>query len=134
MIDLYFRDVVSVITITLVLAMLTFIVLSVTQQGAKIQRWGRLVALFIVVGMAVSALSATRDAYAAPGAVFAMDSMQSLMCSVAGGAIVLIGLVSLFLKKQAARKVCFHIISGLFVAQVLVVEISRAAMLPGALA
>jgi hypothetical protein len=133
MIDLYLRDVVSIVTVALVLVMLTFIVLTVT-QGTKMQKWGRLIALFIVVGIAVSALSATRDAYAAPGALFAMNSMQSLVCSVAGGAIVLTGLVSIFLKKQAARKVCFHIISGLFVVQVLVVEISRAVLLPGVLA
>ena len=130
MIDLYFKDAVTVITIGLVLAMLAFIVISIA-HGAKVQKWGRLIALFIVVGLAISALSATRDAYAAPGALFAMDSMQSLACSIAGGAIALAAIVSIFLKKQGAKRVCFHIISTLFVVQVLVVEISRVAYLPG---
>jgi hypothetical protein len=130
MVNLYFADAVSVVTIALVLAMLVFIVLSFT-SGAKVENWGRIIALFIVVGVAVSALSATRDGFAAQNALFGMSSMQALVCSVAGGAVVLTGLVSIFLKKQAARKVCFHIISVLFVTQVLVVEISRAAMLPG---
>jgi hypothetical protein len=133
MIDLYFRNAVSVITIALVLGMLAFIVLSIT-NGSKIQKWGRLIALFIVVGVAISALSATRDGFAAQNALFGMTSMQTLVCSLAGGAIALTGIVSIFLRKQAARRVCFHIISTLFVTQVLVVEISRAAMLPGVLA
>lgn len=130
MIDLYFRDAVSVITIGLVLAMLAFIVLSLT-NGAKVQKWGRLIALFIVIGVVISALSATRDAFALPDALFAMDSMQSLVCSLAGGAIALTAIVSIFMKKQMAKRVCFHIMSALFVVQVFVIEISRVAYLPG---
>ena len=130
MIDLYFRDAVTIITIGLVLAMLAFIVISIT-HGTKVTKWGRLIALFVVAGIAISALSATRDAYATQGALFAMDSMQSLVCSIAGGAIVLAAIVSIFLKRQGAKRVCFHIISALFVVQVLAVEISRVALLPG---
>ena len=130
MIDLYFKDAVTVITIGLVLAMLAFIVISIT-HGAKVQKWGRLIALFIVVGVAISALSATRDAYAMPGALFGMTSMQALVCAGAGAVITLTAIVSIFLKKQGAKRMCFHIISALFVVQVLAVEISRVALLPG---
>ncbi len=130
MINLYFRDAVSVITICMVLAMLAFIVLSAV-RGEKVTKWGRLIAMFMVVGVAISAVSATRDAYAMPNALFAMDSMQSLVCSIAGGAIAVTAIVSIFLKKQPAKRVCFHIMSALFVVQVLTVEISRMAYLPG---
>ncbi len=92
---------------------------------------GRWTALFIVAGVAVSALSATRDAFAMPGTLFGMFSIQPMVCALAGGAIMLTGPVSIFLKKQSSKRVCFHIISTLFVAQVMVTEMSRAAYLPG---
>ena len=130
MVNLYFRDAVSVITICMVLAMLAFIVLSAV-RGEKVTRWGRLIALFLVVGVAISAVSATRDAFATPNAVFGMMSLQSVVCACAGVAIALTAIVSIFLRKQPAKRVCFHIMSALFVVQVLTVEISRVAYLPG---
>ena len=124
--ELYFANVVSVLTILLVIATIVFAALAI-RNGAKITKWGRLIALFIIVGTAISALSATRDAYAMDNAVFAMDSLQSTICSIAGGALYLTGLVCIFLKKQPARRVGFAIIAALFMAQVLTVEISRVA-------
>ncbi len=130
MIDLYFRDAVSVITIGLVLAMLAFIVL-LAVHSTKVTKWGKLIALFFVVGVAISALSATRDAFAMEDAVFGMMSLQAVVCAGAGVVITLTAIVSIFLKKQAAKRVGFHIMSVLFVMQVLTVEISRVAYLPG---
>jgi hypothetical protein len=124
--ELYFRDAVSVLTLVLILGMIVMAVLAL-KNGTKVTKWGRLIALFIVVGTAVSALSATRDAYATSQAVFAMDSLQSTVCSIAGGAIFLAGIVSIFLKKQPARRVCFTVAAALFAIQVLTVEASRLA-------
>ncbi len=126
MLGLYFGDVVSVVTILLVVGLAVMAVLAL-KNGGKITKWGRLIALFIVVGTAISALSATRDAYATQQAVFAMDGLQSAICSIAGGAIYLTGLVCIFLKKQAARRIGFTVIAALFAVQVLTVEVSRVA-------
>lgn len=126
MFKLYFGGIVSGLTTSLVVGMLVFIIIAVKRRGS-IEKWGRLIALFIVTGTAISALSATRDAFAAPGALFALDSIQSLACSAAGGAIFLIGIACIFLKKQDIRRACFFIASALLIAQVTVVESSRIA-------
>jgi hypothetical protein len=123
--ELYFANGISVVTIILVLGVAVMAALAL-KNGAKITKWGRLIALFIVVGTAISALSATRDAYATQQAVFAMTSLQSTVCSIAGGAIFLTGIVCIFLKKQPARRVGFIIITALFAVMVLTVEVSRA--------
>lgn len=123
---LYFGSVVSGINTVFVLGMLVFIVMTVKNRGS-ISKWGRRIALFIAVGTAISALSATRDAFMMPGALFAADSMQTLVCSIAGGAIYLTGIVSIFFKKQDAKRVCFYIASILFIVQVVVIEASRIA-------
>lgn len=126
MIELYFGNTVSMLTSALVLAMLALIVYALSRRG-RIEKWGRLILLFVLAGTAVSALAATRDAYATPSALFAMESAQSFVCSAAGGAIYLAALVSIFLKKHGIRKYCFYAISLLFIAQVAVIEASRIA-------
>ena len=116
---------------TLLLLVLLAIVLVAARNRARVARWGRLLALIILVGTAVSALSATRDGYGAAGAVFPMDGAQSLLCAIAGGAVYLTGIACLFLKKQAARRAGFFIASGLMALQVAVVEGSRILFLIG---
>lgn len=126
MLKLYFDGVFSILTILLVIGLMVLVIYAF-KRNAKIQKWGRLIALFIIVGTAISALSATRDGYATSEALFAMDSWQSNVCSIAGGAIFLTGLISVFLKKQ--RRVCFYLVAALFVVQVAVVEGSRIFMM-----
>ncbi len=126
MLKLYFGDLFSVLTFIFVVFMLVFIVLTIKNRDSY-QKWGRLMILFIVVGIAISGLSAMRDGYATANALFSMTSTQSNICSIAGGAIVLSGFVSIFLRNQKFRRGCFHIISALFVIQVLVIEASRIA-------
>ncbi|MHB1483821.1 MAG: hypothetical protein ACYCYI_04070 [Saccharofermentanales bacterium] len=122
--ELYLANTISVITILLILGMLAFIVYAI-KNGTYIFKWGRLIVLLIVVGIAISALSAVRDAYMMPDAVFLVNSWQSSICSIAGGAVILTGIISIFIKKQHGKRYCFNIISFLFIIQVLVVEISR---------
>lgn len=126
MFGLYFGDVISLVNTVLVAAMLVFIITAAINRG-KITRWGRLIALFIVAGTAISALSATRDAFMMPGALFAASGMQATVCSIAGGMIFLTGIISIFFKKQNFKRVCFFTGSALFAVQVIVIESSRIA-------
>jgi hypothetical protein len=128
MFNLYFGSVISILTTVFILALLAFIAVSILQRH-KISRWGRLILIFILAGTAVSAFSATRDAFMLENALFAPMSIQSLICSIAGGLIFLTGLVSIFVKKQSFRRFSFHLISLLFLAQVISVEFSRAILL-----
>ena len=132
MITLYFGDVISAVTTLLLAAVIVLIALSIKDRKA-IGKWGRLIALFIVLGTAISAFSATRDAFAAPGAVFEMMGVQSLVCAIAGGAEYIAAFVSIFLKNQTHKRRCFYILSALFGVQVLTVEGSRILMARGAL-
>lgn len=125
MINLLFGTTISIITTLFVLAMLAFIAITFVRRGS-IGKWGRLILVFILVGTSISALSATRDGFATTEAVFAMMSTQALICAAAGALIFLTGLVSIFIKNQKFRRAGFHLISILFIAQVLTVEASRA--------
>lgn len=130
MFDLFFNDVYSLLTAVFVVGMVIFIVLTI-RSHSSISKWGRLVALFILVGTAISALSAMRDGYATDNAVFLMSGLQSMICSIAGGLIFFTGLICLFIKKQAFRKTGFYIISMLFSIQVLTIEVSRVVLMIG---
>ena len=124
MLILYFGSVISILTTVFIFALLTLVAVSIIKRK-KISRWGRLILIFILTGTAVSAFSATRDAYMMENSLFAPMSIQSLICSIAGGLIFLTGLVSIFVKKQSFRRFSFHLISLLFLAQVISIEATR---------
>jgi hypothetical protein len=128
MFNLFFGDLFSILTTVLVLSVLVYAIATVMNRE-KIQHWGRRVLIFILLGTAISGLSATRDAYMTDIALFAPEGLQSSICSVAGGLIFLTGIVLLFVRKQDFRRKGFYIISALFVIQVITIEASRIAML-----
>ncbi len=128
MIGLFLGDTYSILNTIAVIGLLSFAAAKITGKFPNLS-WGRAILLFIVVGLAVSFLSAMRDGYAGESALFSMTSMQSNVCSIAGGLVILIGLVSLFIRKSAFRRASFISITALFVLQVLVIEISRVSIL-----
>ena len=127
MVDSVFGGLFSLLTLIFVLGLVVMMIVAIRKRN-HITQWGRLIGLFILVGTAISAFAAMRDAYATADALFGMSSMQSNICSIAGGMIFLTGLVSIFLKKQMARRACFFLISALFSLQVLTIEVSRLVM------
>lgn len=126
---MYFGSLFAILTTALVAAMIIFIALAVRNR-TRIPKWGKWIALFVAAGTAVSAISAMRDNYGAAGALFAMDGLQSLFCSVIGGAVFGTAFVSIFFRKnQAYKRRCFYIMTALFMANVAVVEASRIMLL-----
>jgi hypothetical protein len=124
MFQLFFGDLFSILTAVAVLGMLAIIALTIVNRN-KIEKWGWLIFLFIIVGTAISGLAAMRDAYMTAQATFSVSSMQSTLCSLAGGLIFLSGFLALFVKKQTFRRFGFYFISVLFITQVLIIEVSR---------
>ncbi len=124
MFQLFFGNLFAALTTFLVLSILVFS-FYVHKNSARVTKWGRCIFLFLLAGTAVSAFSAIRDNFMAPGAVFAFTDMQALVCSAAGVLIFLASIASLFFKKQTAKKSVFTFMSILFMMQVLTVEISR---------
>jgi len=124
MLRLYFADVYSIAATILILGMLAFFLFSWRDRDLVL-RWGRRLALFILVGTFVSFCAAMRDDYGTTEALFAMDSLPSNICSIAGGAIFLLGLLAIFLKRGNARKTIFFLAAVLFTAQVVIIETAR---------
>jgi hypothetical protein len=123
MFEFLFKDIYASITTFVVIGLMTY---SLALFGwFKPKHWGRSILLFIVFGILVSAISAMRDGYASPQALFSMNSVQALLCSIAGIAILLIGVLTIFIKNQNNRRICFLLISLLFILQVVVIEGSR---------
>lgn len=128
MIKLLFGDTYSILTTLAVIGLLSFALMRITKLASNIS-WGKSIALFIAFGLGVSFLSAMRDGYAGEAALFSMTSMQSDICSIAGTLVLLTGLLSLFVRKDAFRRGAFMTITALFLTQVLVIEISRISIL-----
>lgn len=127
MFNLFFGDLFSALTTVFVLGMLVFATISFLKRY-RIEKWGRRILVFILVGTAISGLSAMRDAYMTNSALFSVSSIQSEICSLAGGLIFLIGLAAIFIRNQKFRKMSFHLISVFFIVQVITIEASRIAL------
>lgn len=121
MIEFFFNDIFA--TMTTVLAVTLLAASYKLHTTPNFPRWGLAILVFILLGTFVSMTAAMRDAYATENAMFAMTSLQSNLCSIAGMLIFLSGVVAVFLRRQ--RKTIFTVISVLFLFQVLVIEGSR---------
>lgn len=130
MAGLFFGDAVSTITTVLVLGLVAFLAWTVV-RGRHVEAWGRRILLATLVGTALSGLSATRDAFMMDNALFALTGAQSLICSIAGGIIYLLGLTALVVRRQGWRKAVFHVVAALLVVQIITIEGTRIAMLAG---
>ncbi len=128
MLNLYFGNVYAVLALVLVLGLSVFAVFTIKSRNS-IVKWEGRIWLFLLLGTALSALSAIRDGFAASNALFVMNSLQAILCSLAGGIIFLAAVVSIFLNRPAFRKCLFGTMSVLFLMQVLVIETSRIALL-----
>lgn len=128
MLNLFFGDLFAILTTALFVITLALIVFT-TINRERIQHWGRRILVLILIGTAISGVSAIRDAYMTETALFAPEGMQSMICSIAGGLIFLTGFVALFVRKQKFRKTGYFIIAVLFIVQVITIEASRIAML-----
>lgn len=130
MYSLFLADSWSMLCSVLVAGMIVFMAV-VMHRRKQIAHWGRLVAAFILFGTVISGLAAVRDGYGTDNALFSMTSVQSNLCSLAGGTIFLVGLCSLFWKRQIVRRFSFFLISIAFAVQVLTIEISRLVQVVG---
>lgn len=131
-------NIISTLSTLLVVVTLVYIGWTVVKQK-DITHWGRRIALLAILGLVVCCFVATRDSYhlsvqasfdsTVTAGLFALDSLQSNLCCIAGGIIALTGISSIFVKNQHYRRAVFFILSAAFVLKVLIIEISRWVML-----
>lgn len=132
MAELFFGDTRKGITSCLALMLLLYLWGTVA-YGRKVQAWGRRLVPAVVVGTALSALSATRDGFMAQGALFAPDGFVSLACAIAGVVAYLLAIAALVVRKQGFRKTAFVLTAALLSAQIALVEGARILLWSGGL-
>ena len=90
-------------------------------------------------GLYLCYLAATRDGYVESVqsiidgttqiGLFAVNSIQSYLAAIGGIAIILIAIVSIFIKKQKYGKRIFSILSLIIIFKIFLIEISRIILL-----
>ena len=101
----------------------------------KIMYWGRRTLLLALFGLFICCIVATRDNYhlsvqasfdaTIKMGLFAIDSMQSTICSICGGIIVISSFGCFFVKNQKYRKAVFFTVALVSIVKILVIEVSR---------
>jgi len=132
--NLYFGNLLSIISTLLVIGIFIYIGVTVEKQN-EIKSFGRRIAILALWGLLICIFVATRDGYVLsvqasidtgvlPG-LFTVDSIQSTLCSLGGAVIAFCSLSSIFVKKQGYRKAMFFILAATILLKTLVIEISR---------
>ncbi len=132
MAELFFGDMLKGITSGLAVILLLYLWGTVV-YGRKMQAWGRRLVPAVIVGTALSALSATRDGFMAQGALFAPDGFVSLACAIAGVAVYLLAIAAVVVRKQGFRKTAFVLTAALLSVQIALVEGARILLWRGGL-
>ncbi|MEA4927666.1 MAG: hypothetical protein VB104_03205 [Candidatus Limiplasma sp.] len=132
MAELFFGDTLKGITSGLAVILLLYLWGTVA-YGRRVQAWGWRLVPAVIVGTALSALSATRDGFMAQGALFAPDGFVSLACAIAGVAVYLLAIAALVVRKQGFRKTAFILTAALLSAQIALVEGARILLWSGGL-
>lgn len=125
----------STIFVVLVLVYITVVMI----KNKKITNWGRHIMVITFGGLYLCYLAATRDGYVESVqsiidgttqiGLFAVNSIQSYLAAIGGIAIILIAIVSIFIKKQKYGKRIFSILSLIIIFKIFLIEISRIILL-----
>ncbi|MDF9825316.1 uncharacterized membrane protein HdeD (DUF308 family) [Breznakia sp. PF5-3] len=134
---LYFGNMITMITTISLLGLLVYIGYSFMNRST-LDHWGRRIIILLVVGLVVCCFAVTRDNYhhsvqhAIDGSIdpglFTIKSIQSNICCMLAGVIVLSGIVSIFMRNQDARQICFFIIAVCICLKIGIIEVSRVSM------
>lgn len=132
--NLYFGGITETASTILVVVIWVYFFWSVTKCKNE-ERWGRKSAILAMTGLVACCFVATRDGYhlsvqasfddTVMGGLFAIDSIQSALCSIGGAVIAFSTLSSAFVKNQKYRKVMFLILGMTIIFKTLIIEISR---------
>lgn len=125
----------STIFVVLVLSYITVVMI----KNKKITNWGIHIMVITFGALYLCYLAATRDGYVESVqniidgttqiGVFAVNSIQSYLAAIGGIAIILIAIVSIFIKKQKYGKRIFSILSLIIIFKIFLIEISRIILL-----
>jgi hypothetical protein len=131
--ELYFGSTLSAVN-TLLIAGVSFFIAFQYNRRKSTSGWGESLLVLVSAGLLICILAAIRDNYAlsvtaaASGGetgLFSIQSIQSILASVAGAGIAIVAGSTIFIRNDKFRRIAFFIVSGLFVIKLLLIEASR---------
>lgn len=124
MIKLYFRDFPTLLSTLLILGFFIFFGI-VTTKRTTIDNWPILVLATFFMGLLMSIMSGTKDKVGTMSALFPTNNMFFIGLSVLGVLAVIIGIITLILRKHDFYQFAFYALSSIILVKIIVVEIIR---------
>jgi hypothetical protein len=121
MLKLYFGSTFSILSTALLAVFVAFFWVTINRQGT-ISNWGVQVLLMMILGVTMSFSSGMRDGMGSPASVIPTNHWAMTVLCVLGGLAFLIGIVTLFVRKQDFWQIGFFLISFIIIAKVLLTE------------
>ena len=134
MINLFFGNLTSILSTTLLIIILVFILNSIINSN-KITRWKGRIIFLALTGLLLCIFVATRDNYVlsvqgmidgtGTSGIFSTDSFQSNVACLGGAIIAFSSLSGIFVPNEKYRKTMFFILSSTMIFKACLIEISR---------
>ncbi len=121
MLKLYFGSINSSIS-TLLIVAFGILFWQVLQRRENIQKWGVLVLVLFFMGLFMSMMSGMKDGMGTPASLIPDKSVVMLVLCILGGLAMLVGIITLFIRRQAFWQISFYILSFIIIAKTVVTE------------
>lgn len=121
MLKLYFGNVTSIIS-TILFIVFGVIFCQVMARRNIITKWGLLVLLLFFLGLFMSFMSGMKDQVGGPASIIPANHWMMMVLCILGGIAMLIGIITLFIRRQAFWQISFYILSFLIIGKTLLTE------------
>lgn len=131
---LYFGNKVTTVTTVMILALVTYIVMTVRGR-ASIQHWGLRNVILLAFGLAVCCFATARDGLdktiqnaidgSCAAGIFPLVSIPTVIGCIGALIIVVAAVATPIARSQAMRKIWFYVMSAGIFLKIAVMEISR---------
>ena len=127
MLNLYFGNVPNILSTILFLVFIIYFIKTIKKPDGE-KKWKKAVIMTVLMGTAMSALSGIKDSFADKMAVsFEQMNLPLAILCVLGGTAWLIGVVTIFCKKEKINRGLFYILSFIIIIKTIIVEALRIA-------
>lgn len=128
MLKLYFGSTNSIISTLLIVVFGIFFGIVLAKRNS-ITHWGLLVLILFFLGLFMSIMSGMKDGMGTPASLIPNNHWMMAALCILGGLVFLIGIITLFIRKQDFWQVSFFMISGIIIIKILLTEGFRIANL-----
>lgn len=124
MFKLYFGSIASIISTLLIIVFVIFFGM-IMYRRSTIVHWGILVLIVFFLGLFMSMMSGFKDGMGTSLSLIPTNHWIMITLSILGGLAFIVGIVTVFVRRQDYWQASYYILSSIIIAKILLTEVFR---------